>query len=141
MPGRGPVPKTSLTRDTDNKRREVQTTKVSHDGVLRGDVLPKDLDWHPRTKAWWLNWRKSPIAQTFTDNDWDFLLDTALLHSEMWNGEVRHAAEIRQRVSSFGATPEARLRLRIRVTDEATEIAHTVSMDAERRKRLKAISE
>jgi plasmid maintenance system antidote protein VapI len=81
------------------------------------------------------------LAQTFTDSDWDFLLDTALLHSEMWNGETKLAAEIRLRVSAFGSTPEARLRLRLKIDDEAAEVAQTVNMDAERRKRLKAIAD
>jgi len=141
MPGRGPAPKVERTREADNKIREAQTTKVSADGVLRGFVLPKDIDWHPRTKAWWASWRTSPIAQTFTSNDWDFLLDTALLHNEMWNGSTNLAAEIRLRVSAFGSTPESRLRLRIKITDDAAEIATTVSMDAERRKRLQLLSE
>jgi hypothetical protein len=141
MPGRGPAPKVERTREADNKIREAQTIKVSADGVLRGFVLPKEIDWHPRTKVWWASWRTSPIAQTFTSNDWDFLLDTALLHNEMWNGSTNLAAEIRLRVSAFGSTPESRLRLRIKITDDAAEIATTVSMDAERRKRLQLLSE
>ncbi len=141
MPGRGPVPNVVQNRERDQARREASTTKVKADGVLRGKPLPNDIAWHPRTKAWWQSWRTSPLAQTFTDGDWDFLLDTALLHSEMWNGETKLAAEIRLRVSAFGSTPEARLRLRLKIDEEATEVAQTVNMDAERRKRLKAIAD
>jgi len=139
--GRGPAPKPERTRETDNKRREAETIKVKPDNVLRGFKLPADIAWHPRTVKWWENWRRSPLAQTFTEADWDFLLDTALLHSEMWNGETKHAGEIRLRVSAFGSTPEARLRLRLKIDDDAAEIAQTVNMDAERRKRLKAIAD
>jgi hypothetical protein len=141
MAGRGPAPKPQLTRDNDQARREATTIKVKVDGVVRGFDLPKDTTWHPRTVAWWNTWRNSPLAQTFTDSDWDFLLDTALLHSEMWNGETKLAAEIRLRVSAFGSTPEARLRLKLKIDDESSEIAQTVNMDAERRKRLKAIAD
>lgn len=141
MAGRGPAPKTQLTRDNDQARRDAATTKVKSDGVLRGFDLPSEIAWHPRTVQWWQTWRESPLAQTFTHNDWDFLLDTALLHSEMWNGEMKHAAEIRLRVSAFGSTPEARLRLRLKIDDDAAEIAQTVNMDDERRKRLKAITD
>jgi hypothetical protein len=80
------------------------------------------------------------LAQTFTEADWDFLLDTALLHSEMWNGETKLAAEIRLRVSAFGSTPEARLRLKLKIDNDVVEIAQTVNMDDARRNRLKAIS-
>jgi hypothetical protein len=141
MAGLGRAPKENLSRERDQARRDASTTKVKADGVLRGKPLPNDIAWHPRTKAWWQSWRTSPLAQTFTDGDWDFLLDTALLHSEMWNGETKLAAEIRLRVSAFGSTPEARLRLRLKIDEEATEVAQTVNMDAERRKRLKAIAD
>jgi len=138
---RGPVPKPQLTRDNDQARREAKTVTVKTDNVVRGFKLPTDVAWHPRTVKWWDTWRRSPLAQTFTDSDWDFLLDTALLHSEMWNGETKLAAEIRLRVSAFGSTPEARLRLKLKIDDEAAIVAQTVNMDAERRKRLKAIAD
>jgi len=50
------------------------------------------------------------------------------------------AAEIRLRVSAFGSTPEARLRLKLKIDNDAAEIAQTVNMDDARRNRLKAIS-
>lgn len=52
-----------------------------------------------------------------TGTDWDFLLDTALLHAELWSGNRSVAAELRLRVAKFGATPEDRARLRIQVGD------------------------
>ena len=140
MANRGPAPKPELTRERDNARREAATTKVTDDGVLRGKPLPKETAWHPRTVAWWATWRKSPLAQTFTESDWDFLLDTALLHTEMWNGETKLAAEIRLRVSAFGSTPEARLRLKLKIDNDAAEITQTVNMDEARRNSLKAIA-
>ncbi|RQW76658.1 MAG: hypothetical protein EHM14_16030 [Methanothrix sp.] len=80
------------------------------------------------------------MAATFIDADWDFLIDTAMLHSQMWQGDTKHAAEIRMRVGKLAGTPEDRLRLRMEVDTEAARISQPVSMDAERRKRLKAIS-
>lgn len=141
MAGRGPAPKETLSRERDMARRDEAKTTIKPDNVVRGAELPTDISWHPRTVKWWDTWRRSPLAQTFTDSDWDFLLDTALLHSEMWNGETKLAAEIRLRVSAFGSTPEARLRLRLKIDDDAAEIAQTVNMDDERRKRLKAITD
>lgn len=82
-----------------------------------------------------------------TQPDWDFLLDTALMHHWMWTrGNFELAAEVRQRVQQFGATPEARQRLRVDVTvDRPTpteseveddEVATNVSSIDSRRQRI-----
>lgn len=94
---------------------------MTPDDELRGpdlpiDVLPGDEEWHVRTQAWWATWRRSPQAQTFTTTDWDFLIDTALMHHTMWSkGRWEFASELRLRAAKFGATPEDRLRLRMQV--------------------------
>ena len=111
MAGRGPAPKDPAQR----RRRNAPvapTTVIASDDELRGSPLPDDAldgEWHPRTVAWWDTWRKSAQAQTFTATDWDFLLDTALMHHTMWSAG-------RLRAAKFGATPEDRLRLRMQVT-------------------------
>ncbi len=126
MAGRGPAPKDPTKR----RRRNVQSgssTTVSADGRLRGPQLPRDEapltgTWHPRTKAWWLSWRKSPQAKTFVPTDWDFLLDTAMQHHLMWTfAKVDLANEIRLRVAKFGATVEDRMRLKMEVEAPAAK--------------------
>jgi hypothetical protein len=121
MVGRGPAPK-----DPAKRRRRNATepeTVVSVDGELRGPelpegILPDDADWHPRTLQWWNTWRESPQASTFIDTDWDFLLDTALLHHVMWTkGRWEFASEVRLRAAKYGATPEDRARLKLKVDD------------------------
>jgi hypothetical protein len=89
---------------------------VSADGKFHGPPLPRDVEWHPRTRDWWQTWRRSPQATTFTETDWSFLLDTALMHDAMWSKKQwTLAAEVRLRAAKFGATPEDRARLRMRV--------------------------
>lgn len=112
MAGRGPVPKHfSEVR----RRRNVRLTVVSADGRKHGPDLPGDVDWPEPTLKWWDNWRTCPQASTFTDLDWSYLVDTAALHADLWSGKVGVAPELRLRVAKFGATPEDRARLRIRV--------------------------
>jgi hypothetical protein len=136
MAGRGPVPKAQLTRPTDEKRRAASITTVTVDGLERGPELPSG-DWPERTIAWWQTWRTSPMAQTFSDTDWDFLVDTALLHAEMWSGNLSVAAELRIRQAKFGATPEDRMRLKIAVDSEASQVRETSqAIPADRRRRL-----
>lgn len=138
MAGRGPAPKAERSRPNDTARRKAEFTKVADDGQVRGPDLP-DFAWHERTVAWYETWRRSPMAATFIDADWDFLIDTAMLHTEMWNGSSGLAAEIRLRVGKLAGTPEDRMRLRMQVDTEAKEAAAPRPMNNDRRARLVAI--
>jgi hypothetical protein len=140
MPGRGPAPKKERTRPNDTARREAEFTKLAPTDQLHGPDLPEGK-WHARTVAWYATWRRSPMAATFIDADWDFLIDTAMLHSEMWNGETKHAAEIRLRVGKLAGTPEDRLRLRMEVDTEAEQVRKPNRMSKARRERLLSIVE
>lgn len=135
MAGKGPAPKPASERRRRNAD-PIPTQVVAADGVVRGPELPKGYDWHMQTIKWWQTWRISPMALTFTQTDWDFLLDTAVLHSAHWSGE-NTAAELRIRVAKFGATPEDRLRLRLQVdTDQDASKATSKTLTDQRRTRL-----
>ncbi|MGH8876786.1 MAG: hypothetical protein ACRD0P_05490, partial [Stackebrandtia sp.] len=95
-----------------------------------------------RTQTWWRMWRDSPLSAEFTSADWDFLLDTALIHARMWTGNTSLAGELRLRVAKFGQTPEDRARLRITFAqaDEAEERrGPQVPSSRERRGTLRAL--
>lgn len=121
MAGRGMAPKGTRSRARDSKARDAELQKLEMDGELRGPALPDGVlpdgeDWHSRTRAWWETWRRSPMAQTWLDTDWDFLLDTALLHHVMWTrGKWEFASEVRLRAAKYGATPEDRMRLKLKI--------------------------
>jgi hypothetical protein len=106
--------------------------------VARGPELPEGT-WHERTVAWWAPWRNSAQAQTFTDTDWSFLLDTALLHNELWAGNPGVAGELRLRVAKFGASPEDRLRLKLEINNEAASAPVKPRVGADRKARLVAV--
>lgn len=122
MGGVGPAP--AATRKSKKKLSPMQLVKAPD--VAMGPELPDGwltdrhgnaIEWHPATKAWWDNWRTSPQAtRMLTGPDWDFLLDTALMHHSMWNYKKWElASEVRLRVAKFGATPDDRARLRMEV--------------------------
>ncbi len=70
--------------------------------------------WPAATKRWWANWAAEPAAARFRPTDWDFLLDTALIHARVWgDGELSMLNELRLRVAKMGATAEDRARLQI----------------------------
>jgi hypothetical protein len=121
----GPAPQEKHTRKSNDR----QSIKLVADGKTRGPSLPRGLlkdskgnaeAWHPATVKWWNSWRKSPQAvRMMTGPDWDFLLDTALVHHEYWKTRrFELAGELRLRVQQFGATPEARARLRVEVATD-----------------------
>ena len=57
------------------------------------------------------------MASKFTETDWAFLLDTAVLHAEFWLGDRKMAPELRLRVAKFGGTLEDRARLKFEIGD------------------------
>lgn len=117
MAGRGPAPQAHHQRERDTSRRVAPEYEVEEDGEVRGSDLPGGIDWPVVTLAWWETWRRSAQAQAFTKTDWDFLVDTALLHARFWKGDEKVAGELRLRVAKFGATPEDRARLRMHIGD------------------------
>jgi hypothetical protein len=113
MGGRGPAPKDPSER----RRRNVtpELVLVAPDDQVRGPELPDGYEWPDETRSWWQHWRESPQAQTFIETDWSFLLDTALLHADLWLGDRSVAGELRLRVAKFGVTAEDRRRLKLAV--------------------------
>lgn len=116
MAGTGPAPKDPSRRARRNKDPN-PTTRLQFQ-PCDPPPLPDDYPWHPMTVRWWQVWMDSPMAEIMGATDWSFLLDTALMHTTMWDkGQWTLAAEVRLRVAKFGATPEDRLRLRITWAD------------------------
>lgn len=127
--GRGPQPKNPSRRARTNRDPVDQTVLRSEHAEppdlppfkLRVDGELVEVPWPERTLDWWEMWKRSPQAEHFSSTDWDFLLDTALIHARLWSGEASAAPELRLRVAKFGATPEdrARLRMQFAQADEA----------------------
>lgn len=149
---RGPVPKANAAR----RNKQPEKMKLVASTRPRGPELPKNVlpyvkgtkrrqTWHPMTKKWWAALRRSPQANLMTTSmDWQFMLDTALMHHRMWTtGNFDLAAELRQRQAKFGFTPEDRIRMRVEVVDPsgaeggtAPGVTGTVTSIQDRRNRM-----
>ena len=121
MAGKGPRPKdpSRIARRSDAKAREAGMT-VFHAEPVKQPELPvppmslEDCGWPEATRVWWENWGNEPMTVDFRPTDWDFMLDTALIHAREWGmGEMKLMPELRLRVAKMGATAEDRARLRI----------------------------
>lgn len=123
MSGNGPPPNARKVRR--NKEAIPQTVlrfehaeppELPDFRIERGGKLVEFV-WPERTREWWEMWKASPQAEHFGSTDWDYLLDTALIHARLWSGDMSAAAELRLRVAAFGATPADRARLRMVFAD------------------------
>lgn len=123
MAGRGPAPKPNHRRARRKANEEPATIlrfEEAEQPELR--VLPGGEEWCEATRLWWDMWANSPQAEHFGSTDWDFLMDTALIHNDVWGFlNLDRLPELRLRVAKFGATPEdrARLRMQFAEADEA----------------------
>lgn len=123
MAGRGPAPKAPGRRARRNQDGHA-VTSIRFERASQPELpeLPDGQVWPEATRRWWAMWAESPLSDTFGVTDWDFLLDTALLHARVWaeglaGVSTPFAAELRIRVAKFGATPEDRARLRIQFAE------------------------
>jgi len=116
MAGRGPAPKDPARRVRHGGKGQPDWTVLQFESSEPPD-LPDGHDWALQTRRWWEMWKLSPQSALFGQSDWYFLLDTALIHSEVWGGNTALAAELRLRVSKLGATVEDRLRLRVQFAE------------------------
>lgn len=138
MAGRGPAGKDRHIRSrNDPDFTELEVSSVRHGQPLPEGVLPDDEPWHPQTLALWDSLRSSPLLADEPELGWQFLVDTALMHHTMWTkGRWEFASEVRLRVAKFGATPEDRMRLKIKIKAEPVGRPAAVSDISSRRARL-----
>jgi hypothetical protein len=124
---RGRIPKDKLSRARDTRRREAEMIEVEDTGELAGPalpeaVLPDGAVWHAQTRALWAELRRSPLMQHEPNLTWQFMIDTAALHSLMWsNARWDLAPELRLRLAKIGIAPEDRQRLKLRITQPASQ--------------------
>mgnify|MGYP000853176226 FL=1 len=117
MAGRGPAPKASRVRKSDEPVFDVLAESGEvHGPDLPDDALPEGEQWHPQTVRLWDALRRFPLLANEPELGWQFLIDTALMHHTMWTkGRWEFASEVRLRVAKYGATPEDRMRLKIKI--------------------------
>lgn len=69
-------------------------------------ALPDGIDWPEQTREWWDAWITTPGVAAWGATDWQDLLNAALLHADVWGGNIDRIKELRA----------AELSLRTRIT-------------------------
>lgn len=128
MAGRGPAPKEGLRHGRQPRARGdwVDLPPVRREPPK----LPRGT-WPPRTKAAWASWWRDPASTQWTEADDGAVLELAYLHSDLVNGRVSLASEVRLRMDILGLTQKGKRDLRWRTPAAATvsEPADVTSLD------------
>jgi hypothetical protein len=131
MAGRGPAPKDPSKRARRNADvvalRVVEVVPAGRPDLpefdvelkVDGEAVMVPFVWPAATRDWWGMLEHHPLKGEFTELDWSYLLDTALLHARFWQGKIDIASELRLREAKYGFTPEDRARLRIQFAQAA----------------------
>jgi hypothetical protein len=109
-----PPPKHPSTRARKNRTSTNAVLTVDHD--VKQPPLPKGVEWHPMTRAWWRDIWTSPMAPEFLKADIHGLFQLALLTNDFWEADTPSkrsaiAAEMRQQGQRYGLSPIDRRRL------------------------------
>ncbi len=70
--------------------------------------LPEGINWPQTTIDWWNSLPSTPGAERWTESDWQYLMTTAIVHSQVWGGDMTLLRELREREEKYGITPAAR---------------------------------
>jgi hypothetical protein len=101
-----------------------------------GDIV--ELPMPDETRRWWSAISAMPHCVLWHESDWQYALDTALVHAQAIHGVLSAMAELRLREKTLGTTVDARRDLRIRYVpvEDEVETVQVVDELSERRKRL-----
>jgi hypothetical protein len=115
--------------------------KPTHDwtevpGVPYEDGPELDGRWSAKVLAWWDSIRRMPHCVLWDESDWKFAMDTAYVVKAYYGGNIKAAAELRQREKIMGKTYDARRDLRIRYVEPAIDAPAGISAIDEYRKML-----
>lgn len=65
--------------------------------------LPKTSEWAQETLDWFEAWKESPRTDGWDMAQWQFMFDTAVVHSLIYGSEMFHMlGELRSRLSYMG---------------------------------------
>ena len=150
MAGRKPADRPTVTRHKptvdwtevenvpyEGERPELPATRM----VMNPKGELQEWPIEQRTHDWWQALTTMPHCVLWSKSDWQFALDTAMVHADACHGKTTAMAELRMREKIMGTTVDARRDLRIRYIDpepEAPEISAVADLSERRQKLLDA---
>ena len=81
---------------THDRREELMAKRETPD-------LPEEFDFCPATRRWFETWRSSRVTDHWDDRQWQYMFDTAIVHSLVWGSFDFHwLSELRTRETQMG---------------------------------------
>jgi hypothetical protein len=77
----------------------------------------EELATHPMAKQWWKTITGMPHCRLWSESDWLFALETAIVANQFFYGQLSAASELARREKVIGTTVDSRRDLRIRYVD------------------------
>ena len=82
----------------------------------------EELPTHAMTRQWWKALIRMPHCKLWSETDWVFALETAIVADRFFYGQTSAAAELARREKVLGTTVDARRDLRIRYVAPAPDV-------------------
>ena len=119
MPVAGRKPKPQGQSRTRHKPTHewIEVPNVPFPGRDLPECRPDGRPWPEWTLRWWGVVSTMPHCVLWTESDWQFAADTALVAAEVHEGNSRLSTELRNREKVLGTTVDFRRDLRIRYVD------------------------
>lgn len=134
-------PSQRARRNAENRPfRIIEHVRVEQPALPNGFPYEgRRIKWPQITREWWDHWNDTTLNDGFTVHDWDYLMDTAVVHAKHWLGlDSKAGTELIRRLAKFGVTPDDRARLRIvMVTADTAE--ERARLAAERNAKVKIV--
>lgn len=139
VPGTKPKPDDQRRNFSKPTHEWTEVPDEPYDGKV--PPLPREVGWPVGTRRWWRIISRMPHCRLWTEADWQFAIDTAIVAAAFHGGDLRQATELRQREKVLGTTADARRDLRIRYvrppSPEDRPVAAVVDLARDPRARLR----
>lgn len=100
--------------------------------------LPDGIEWPEATVRWWEHLASTPGADSWTEADWDNLMNAALIHADIWgSGNFASVPILNKLLQDYGITPAARSQ--IMPAKAQKQERHTPLDEIAERRKLRAI--
>lgn len=72
---------------------------------MKKPTLPDTIDWPDETIKWFDTWRNSPRTDGWDELQWQYLIESAVVHAEVFaSGNTSMLGELHRRESYMGVT-------------------------------------
>lgn len=121
VPGRKPKPEGTTRHRNKPTFDWVEVLDVKFKGGPSLPTRPGNKNWSAHTKRWWATVSSMPHCVLWSEADWQYAIDTAIIAAQLHDGDIRAAAPLERREKVLGTTMDYRRDLRIRYVSEAAE--------------------